>query len=323
MDVQWIEAGGARMETWQLSDVPHLLTHMEGFVWIDLPETTPEEMATVAETFGLDPIDVDDCTSRSLVPKVEVRPTYAFFILHTLDDEGHLLELDSFLGDNFLITVHGPLTPGVPLELALIETRATLEKLESGKFHPPTVDHLVTDIISGIEATLENLLFRTAAKAGALDRRAREGDTGAPEEFLEELFHVRHGLVTVRNRSGQSKQACHALAVHEPSEVGKELFEDLERKFERLTGLCDGEREFVQGVLDFFESITNTRMNAALSRLSLISFVILPASALIGFFGISSISYSQTSLRDTLLFAGFLLLLTLATLRWTKSKGWW
>lgn len=323
MDVRWIEAGGGTMETQRLEDVPHLLSHNEGFVWVDLPETTPDQMATLGEVFGLDPADVSDCTARSLVPKVETRDRYAFYILHTLDDEGHLLELDSFLGDNFLITVHGPLTKGVPIELALIETRATLAKLEAGTFAPPTVDHLAHDVISGIEVTLEKLLFTTAGNAGALDRRAREGDTGAPEEFLEELFHVRHGLLTVRNRAGQSKQACHTLAVYEPSDVGTALFEELERRFERLTSLCDGEREFIQGVLDFFESITNTRMNAALNRLALISFVILPASALIGFFGISSISYSQTSLRDTLLFAGILLILTLTTLRWTKSKGWW
>ena len=322
MDVRWIKAGGG-IETRRLEDVPELLSRRDGFVWVDVPEGDPDKMGKLGTSFGLETLDVADCTQRSLVPKVETRDRYAFFILHTLDDEGHLLEMDSFLGDNFLITVHGPLTPGVPLELALRETRATMAKLESGTFAPATVDHLAHDVIAGIEDTLEKLLFETAGKAGALDRRAREGETGATEEFLVELFHVRHGLLTVRNRAGQSKQACHTLAVYEPSDVGTALFEELERRFERLTSLCDGEREFIQGVLDFFESITNTRMNAALNRLALISFVILPASALIGFFGISSISYAETNLRDTLLFAGFLLLLTFGTLRWTKSKGWW
>ena len=322
MDVRWIKAGGG-IETRRLEDVPDLLSRNVGIVWVDVPEADPELMARLAAAFPLDPLDVADCTQRSLVPKVETRERYAFFILHTLDDEGHLLEMDSFLGDNFLITVHGPLTPGVPLELALRETAATSAKLESGEFAPETVDHLAHDVIAGIEQTLEELLFATAAKAGSLDRRAREGDTGEAEEFLIELFHVRHGLLTVRNRAGQSRQACHTLAVHEPSDVGTALFEELERRFDRLAALCDGEREFIQGVLDFFESITNTRMNAALNRLALISFVILPASALIGFFGISSISYSETNIRDTLVFATFLALLTFGTLRWTKSKGWW
>jgi Mg2+ and Co2+ transporter CorA len=321
VNVRWITPSGVEDKT--PTDIPSLLARDDGFLWVDLPEPLADDLAIVGEAFNFHEAALKDAAERSLVPKVVYNEERAFFILHTLDDEGHLLEIDSWLGPNFLVTIHGPLTPGVPLELALVETEAVARKLESGELVLDTVDHLAFEIIAGIEASLEDLLFRTAGKAGMLDRRAREGDTGEPEEFLVELFHVRHGLTTVRNRAAQSRQACHTLRVYEPTERGKALFETLEQRFDRLTTLCDGEREFTQGVLDFFESITNTRMNAAMNRLALISFIVLPASALIGFFGISSISYSATSLRDTLVFAGILLALTLGTLRWTKSKGWW
>ncbi|MDQ3940381.1 MAG: hypothetical protein M3238_03410 [Actinomycetota bacterium] len=322
MDVIWIDPAGAVAEA-GADDLVELAARPDGTVWVDLPEPNDADVATLGSVFGFDPADLAECLTRSMVPKVLPRDGYSFFILHTLDDAGHLLELDAFLGRNYFVTVHGPLTPGVPLELALIETRATLAKARSGTLRVTTPVQLATDVIGGIEDSLEELLFKTAAAAGSLDRRAREGDTGQPETFLEELFHVRHGLLTVRNRSGQSRQACETLGHFASSADDKRLFEDLERRFERLTSLCDGEREFVQGVLDFFESITNTRINAAMNRLTLISFVVLPASALIGFFGISSISYAETSMRDTLIFAVVLMLLTFVTLRWTKSKGWW
>ncbi|MGH2807061.1 MAG: CorA family divalent cation transporter [Actinomycetota bacterium] len=322
MNVRWINAAG-KLEVKAASDLPSLVARDDGFLWVDLPEPLADDLAIIGEAFGFHEAALKDAAERSLVPRVVYNEERAFFILHTLDDEGHLLELDSWLGPNFLVTTHGPLTPGVPLELALRETEAVCRKLENGELDLPTVDHLAFEIIAGIEASLEDLLFRTAGKVGMLDRRAREGDTGAPEEFLEELFHVRHGLTTVRNRAAQSRQACHTLRVFEPSETGKALFEALEQRFDRLTTLCDGEREFTQGVLDFFESITNTRMNAAMNRLAIISFIVLPASAVIGFFGISSISYGETNLAHTLIFAALLLMLTLATLKWTKSKGWW
>ena len=35
----------------------------------------------------------------------------------------HYLELDQFIGERYLVTVHGPLNPVVPLEVALQETR--------------------------------------------------------------------------------------------------------------------------------------------------------------------------------------------------------
>ncbi len=324
MEVRWIpDAGGVEVRS--PDELASLLRRTDGLIWVDVPDATRFDPGALRDAFGFDEAEIADCGQRSLVPKVIPHDDrdYVFFILHTLDDEGHLLELDAFLGPRYLVTVHGPLTTGVPLELAQAETNATLDKLKAGTFRPATADHLAHDVIAGIELSLEQLLFRTAANAGALDRRAREGKTGKAEGFLEEIFHVRHGLTTVRNRAGQSKQACHTLAVFEPVPERKALFQDLEQRFERLTALCDGEREFVQGVLDFFESITNTRMNAAMNRLALISFIVLPASALIGFFGISSISYDRTNLRDTIFFAFLLLLLTLGTLRWTKSKGWW
>ena len=35
----------------------------------------------------------------------------------------HYLELDQFIGEHFLVTVHGPLSPLVPLDKAMQETR--------------------------------------------------------------------------------------------------------------------------------------------------------------------------------------------------------
>ena len=64
----------------------------------------------------------------------------------------HYLELDQFVGENFLVTVHGPLNPRVPLEAALRETNAVAARMDSGRLHPTSqsamsgVDHLRLDV---------------------------------------------------------------------------------------------------------------------------------------------------------------------------------
>ena len=50
----------------------------------------------------------------------------------------HYLELDQFVGEDFLVTVHGPLNPKVPLEAALRETEGVAARMESG----PAASHL-------------------------------------------------------------------------------------------------------------------------------------------------------------------------------------
>lgn len=48
----------------------------------------------------------------------------------------HYLELDQFVGEDFLVTVYGSLNPKVPLEAALCETNAVAARMDRGLMHP-------------------------------------------------------------------------------------------------------------------------------------------------------------------------------------------
>ena len=48
----------------------------------------------------------------------------------------HYLELDQFVGENFVVTVHGPINPKVPLEAALRETEAVAARMAVGRLRP-------------------------------------------------------------------------------------------------------------------------------------------------------------------------------------------
>ncbi len=55
---------------------------------------------------------------RNHVPRVHVYPDHLFIVIHApeIGKAGHVhyLELDSFVGKDFLVTVHGPLNPVLP-----------------------------------------------------------------------------------------------------------------------------------------------------------------------------------------------------------------
>ena len=63
-----------------------------------------------------------------------------FVVLHApeLGSGGHVhyIELDQFVGPNYLVTVHGPLNPVVNPDVALIDTRQVLHRIERGVLHP-------------------------------------------------------------------------------------------------------------------------------------------------------------------------------------------
>jgi magnesium transporter len=89
---------------------------------------------------GLHPRAVHDCAVRNPVPKVHVYPGQVFVVLHRPERGAsghvHYVELDQYLGPNWLITVHRPMNPVGPLDAAYVETGAIARRLESGRLRP-------------------------------------------------------------------------------------------------------------------------------------------------------------------------------------------
>ena len=48
----------------------------------------------------------------------------------------HYVELDQFIGERYLVTVHGPLNPAVDQASAMVEVDTVLARLSSGKLKP-------------------------------------------------------------------------------------------------------------------------------------------------------------------------------------------
>ena len=323
MDLHWVSAVGS--ESHPVTDLPTLRSRPEGFAWIDVPHMDPESAAFLRESLSFDSHLIGECSARTLIPKVFLHDGKLLLVLHSLDREGHLLQLDIVVGEDFLVTIHGPLTEGLPVELALREKRAILERVEQGRLIAERPIDLVVALIEEIAGWLEHLLAAVSSQAGTLDRRLRERRTGDPESFLEEAFSTRHDLVTIANRAGQSHEACEMASgmVSEIEGATADRFGALGARFSRLRTQCGGEKEFLQGVLDFYESQVNTKMNIAMERLAVIAAVALPITAIGGIVGMNTIVNTQTDVLLTLLIIGFMALLGGFMLRWAKRKGWW
>jgi magnesium transporter len=311
------------------TDVSALLARDDGFVWVDIPESDEQAARLLTEVFGFHEMAVQDCLKRSHVPKIRPYPDHLFLILHSPErgEEGHvhLLELDQFIGRNFLVTVHGPLGVGVPLEPALAETGATRSRMEAGRIHPHTPAELSHAIVSRMVLKLETYVSILASEIAGLERRVAKVDIKDPEAVLEEMFRIRHELLTIRTMAAQSREAytrMGRLSRYLPAE-GQPLIEDMADQFDRVRSLCEQEKDFLQGVVDFFEGRTTTKINIAMERLALIAALLLPISAVASVYGMNVIVNQQTKVAHLGIVLGIMAVVTLLMLRWTKRQGWW
>jgi len=81
-------------------------------LWVDVVRPTPEEaQQLLAGAFHFHPLSVEDALSEIHFPKVEPYDRYLYVILHGIDfqaseHEFATRDVDFFLGDNYLVTVH-------------------------------------------------------------------------------------------------------------------------------------------------------------------------------------------------------------------------
>lgn len=124
----------------------------------------------------------------------------------------HLIEFDQFIGRRYLVTTHGPLGRGVSVEMGLTETQHVLGRLETGRLRPATRFELSYAIVAAVAHRQGTYITRLASQVATLERRVREGDEGDPVRLLEELFLMRHELLSVRTVAAESREVYARMA---------------------------------------------------------------------------------------------------------------
>ncbi len=327
MEIFWFS--GDRAERCSPEALGSLLAREDGFVWVDLPECDEAALDLLAKHFGFHQLAIRDCRERNHIAKLRAYPDHLFAILHAPEPgsggQVHLRELDYFAGHRYLVTVHGPAGPEVPLDKLLSETRATARRIETGRFRPGSPAELSHAIVSGLAAHQETFVEQVAEKVAALERHVLAPGRSNPEGSLEEMFRARHELLTVRTMAAACREVYArmiGIARFLPPEA-MPFIEDLVDQFERVRAVCDGEKEFLQGVVDFHQSRTTTKINIAMERLALISAVVLPITAVTGIYGMNIIVNQQTQPLEVGLVLGTVAVIAVAMLSWAKRRGWW
>ena len=272
MDVRWISATGV-LEC-NVADLAALLLRKDGVVWVDVGLCDGPVTELLASVFGFHSIALRDCVERNHVSKVHAYSDHVFVVLHApeVGERGHVhyVELDQFIGRNYLVTVHGPLNPAVNAALAFLDTEEMLRRLEHGRLRPATAFELSHALVSSLTRREADLVASLAQESGRLEQRVMLlSDRGEdPEDFLEELFQVWYELLAVRTISTHSAATYARLArlVRLIPNEAVPLFADTAEQFDLLTSLADGQREFLHGVIEFYQTRSSTHMTIAAEK---------------------------------------------------------
>jgi magnesium transporter len=310
------------------SDLAGALVTAGALVWVDIPPEDPDGEQVLSEIFCFHPRAVEDCGRRNPTPKLHLYDDHAFLVLHSADpgEAGHVhsIELDLFIGPNYLVTVHGPLNPSVAVEVALVETGFVADRLDGARWHPRSIEELVHAVVTGLNRRMNQQLSDLRYQTWDLERTVTSGRLGNPETFLEDLFSVRLGLQAIRTMAALDHEVYARMArLHAYGKDHTDLVADSIDQFERITASADVQRDYLQGVIDFYQTRINTKMTVAAERLAVIAAVTLPITAVSSVMGMNVIVNSHTHSQALVVLLVAMAAMSAALLVWARRQGWW
>jgi Mg2+ and Co2+ transporter CorA len=223
-----------------------------------------------------------------------------------------------------VVTVHGPVNPAVDPAAARLETDAVAVRLDSGRYHPASGPELSTAIVSALTGRLREHLSARTEEVWRFEQQVTAGELGDAERFLDGMFRVRHGLLTVRTMASLSSEVYGRM--HTLSALGAEgqgLLENNVDQFRRLATMAHSQEDYLQGVIEFYQTRTNTKMTIAAERLAVIAAVTLPITAISSVLGMNVIVNSRSDPAFLTVVLALMAVMSVGLLIWAKRHGWW
>lgn len=258
-------------------DVPQLMSASDTTVWIDIPECDQTAVEQLREWLPFHSLALRDCVERSHIAKFHLYDDHVFTVLHApkLGAGGHVhyLELDQFIGRNYLVTVHGPLNPVVDPEAACTDTDHVRERILQGEIHPHSPWELSYSIVSSMIRRATELVADLARESGRLEQLVTDEDRGDdPASLLESLFEVGHSLSAVRTIATHSAETYAAIgrraSVAQAGPAAGPVAAELADRFEMVGSMAAGQKEFVDGVIEFYRARTNIQLALATEQMA-------------------------------------------------------
>jgi magnesium transporter len=254
------------------------------FVWVNLQCPTEEEARILAEPFGFHELAIEDALKEIQTPKIESYEDHLYLILHGIDFSAakHTFathEVDIFLGEQFLVTVHDEFSRSVS-RMAEVCARNELVLAEG----PAALLHRIVDgMVDNYRPEVDKLEAR-------LDEIERHVFDSPSQDDIREILGVKRDVASLRRVVTPQRDVVGRLARREFPQISEALSYRFRDVFDHLVRLAEEANLYhdrVTSLLDAHLSFTSNRLNQVMKTLTVISTIFLPLTVLTGMFGMN------------------------------------
>lgn len=273
-------------EGFAVDQLPELLSDEKAVIWIDMASPTDADENVLLNVFRFHPLTVEDCHENRHYPKIEEFPGYLYFIVHgvradTSSDRFNTIELDGFLGPNYVITYHHDEFRSINAVKQLLRTSPVVCRRGASYLLHQILDRIV-DYYSPVLDDFDN-------RIDELEAKIFEGRS-SNNEMLSDIMNIKRSVLRLRRISVKQMEILLRISRGEFDLIPQALlpfYRDIYDHIVRVTDLAESYRDLITGLLDAHLSVVSNRLNEVMKVLTIFSAVMMPLTFIVGVYGMN------------------------------------
>ena len=269
-----------------VEQLPQLLQDQSAVIWVDMESPTEADEQVLLDVFNFHPLTVEDCRENRHYPKIEEFPGYLYFIVHgvradTSPDRFNTIELDGFLGRNYVITYHHDTFRSINNVKQLLRTSPV-----SCRRGPAFLLHQILDqVVDYYSPVLDDFDNR-------IDELEQEifGSKRPNNQILAQIQDLKRGVLRLRRISTKQMDILLRMSRGEFALIPEEMrpfYRDVFDHLVRVVDLSESYRDLISSSLEAYLSVVSNRMNEIMKVLTIFSAIMLPLTFIAGVYGMN------------------------------------
>ena len=258
-----------------------------GTLWVDVDNREPEQVRLLSEVFRFHPLAIEDSLNPNSRVKFDEYKGFVILIVRTVAFIEHTedpydietVNFTCFLGQNFLVTVHGQHTAPVDETIEILRKRPELAAAGPARLMHAVVDEAVNayfPIIDQIDDFMDGLEERVFAN---FDRDA-----------LREIFSVKRLVLSLRRHLAPERDVF-SIVTNRPSALlsleTQVYYRDIYDHVLRINDALETYRELLGNTLDSYLTQVSNRLGTVTKALSVVATISLPFVVVSGMWGMN------------------------------------
>jgi len=267
--------------------LPALLKDASLVIWVDMESPTEQDERILLDVFKFHPLTVEDCHENRHYPKIEEFPGYLYFIVHgvradTSPDRFNTIELDGFLGPNYVLTYHHDSFRSINNVKQLVRTSPVLCRRGAAFLCHQILDQIV-DFYSPVLDDFDDRIDRLETEIFNLKQ--------PNNQILAEIMDLKRSVLRLRRISVKQMDVILRMSRGEFPELIPEdmrpFYRDVHDHLTRVVDLAESYRDLISGSLEAYLSVVSNRLNEIMKVLTIFSAIMLPLTFIAGVYGMN------------------------------------